>query len=111
MGDTGVRWAVVVAAVILLAVPLGGCVEIMRHPIAQGDSWPPPIGTCVWSDDGYDATVPCTQAHTQRLVAIVDGQGDRCPGETSIYETPADPGDRQLTACYQWDRQLSTTRR
>ena len=64
----GARWSVVVAAAIVLAVPLGGC----RH-IGQDD--PLPVGTCVRESDEGTAIVSCAEPHTHRVTAIVAGEG------------------------------------
>ena len=91
------RWRVVVAAAIVLALPLGGC-----RGVRQGDSWP--VGTCVRvSDDGGMATVSCAEPHTHRVSAIVAGEGAACPRDTAIYASPADPHDGQMTTCFEGD--------
>ena len=91
------RWRVVVAAAIVLALPLGGC-----RDIGQRDVWP--VGTCVRvSDEGSTAPVSCAEPHTHRVIAIVAGEGEACPGDTDMYAQPADPDDGLMTACFQAD--------
>ena len=91
------RWRVVVAAAIVLALPLGGCRTFRQH-----DSWP--VGTCVRvSDEGSMAAVSCADSHTHRVSAIVAGEGEACPGDTDIYASPADPDDGLMTTCFQRD--------
>jgi hypothetical protein len=91
------RWWVVVAAAIVLALPLGGC-----RDGGQRDPWP--VGTCVRvSDEGSMATVSCADPHTHRVSAIVAGEGEACPRDTDIYSSPADPHDGLMTWCFQRD--------
>ena len=90
------RWRVVVAAAIVLALPLGGC-----RDIGQRNLWP--VGTCVRvSDEGSTATVSCAEPHTHRVIAIA-GEGEACPGDTDMYAQPADPDDGLMTTCFQAD--------
>jgi hypothetical protein len=85
-------WLVVAAAVVL-ALPLGGC-----RGGGQTD-WLP-VGTCVRDlAAGGSAPVPCAEPHTHRVIAIVGGDGEACPGETDVYMSPADPHDGRLTWC------------
>ena len=90
------RWRVVIAAAIVLALPLGGC-----RGIGQGTSWP--VGTCVRESDEGTAAVPCAEPHTHRVIAIVAGDGSACPGDTDMYATPADPDDGLMTTCFRAD--------
>ena len=90
------RWRVVVAAAIVLALPLGGC-----RGIGQRNLWP--VGTCVRASDEGTAPVPCAEPHTHRVTAIVAGDGEACPGDTVMYASPADPDDGLLTTCFRAD--------
>ena len=91
------RWRVVVAAAIVLALPLGGC-RAFRQPYV-----PLPVGTCVRESDEGTAPVPCAEPHTHRVTAIVAGDGEACPGDTVMYASPADPDDGLTTACFRAD--------
>ena len=90
------RWKAVVAAAIVLALPLGGC----RH-IGHQDSLP--VGACVRVSDAGTATVPCSEPHTHKVVAIVPGAGEACPVKTVMYSSPADEHDPLMTTCFQVD--------
>jgi len=90
------RWRVVVAAAIVLALPLGGC-----RDSGQRNLWP--VGTCVRASDEGTAPVSCAEPHTHRVSAIVGGEGEACPGDTDIYLSPADPDDGVMTTCLQAD--------
>lgn len=89
------RWRVVVAAAIVLALPLGGC-----RDIGQRNLWP--VGTCVRVSDEGTATVSCAEPHTHRVIAIA-GQAEACPRDTDMYAQPADPDDGLMTTCFQAD--------
>lgn len=91
------RWRVVVAAAIVLALPLGGC-KGLRGPYEQL-----PVGTCVRVSDEGTATVSCADPHTHRVTAIVAGAGETCPANTVMYASPADPDDGLMTTCFQAD--------
>ena len=92
----GTRWKVVVAAAILLALPLGGCRGSGQQALDL------PVGTCVRvSDEGTD-TVSCAEPHTHRVIAIV-GEGQACPPESNMQSQPADPDDGLTTTCFQAD--------
>jgi hypothetical protein len=84
----------VVAAAIVLALALGGCGDI-----GPRDSWP--VGTCVRVSDEGDTAVSCAEPHTHRVIAIVAGDGEACPGDTDMYAQPADRGDGLMTTCLQ----------
>lgn len=91
------RWRVVVAAAIVLALPLGGC-RAFRQPYV-----PLPVGTCVRvSDEGAETVVPCAEPHTHRVTAIA-GEGETCPPDTVMYASPADTDDGLTTTCYRRD--------
>lgn len=90
------RWRVVVAAAIVLALPLGGC-----RGFRQNDSLP--VGTCVRVSDEGTAAVSCTEPHTHRVSAIVAGEGGACPRDTVMYASPADPDDGVMTTCFALD--------
>ena len=90
------RWRMVVAAAIVLALPLGGC-----RDSGQRDLWP--VGTCVRASDKSTTAVSCAEPHTHRVSAIVAGDGEACPGDTVMYASPADPDDGLMTTCFQPD--------
>ena len=90
------RWRLVVAAAIVLSLPLGGC-----RDIGQRDLWP--VGTCVRVSDEGTAPVSCAAPHTHRVIAIVAGEGEACPVDTVMYASPADPDDGLMTTCFQAD--------
>ena len=93
----GNRWMVVVAAAIVLALPLGGC-EGMGQPYVDL-----PVGTCVRVSDEGTATVSCAEPHTHRVIAIV-GEGEACPrAGMDLLSQPADPDDGLMTTCFQAD--------
>jgi hypothetical protein len=89
------RWRVVVAATIVLALPLGGCKDIGQRNLL-------PVGTCVRVSDEGTATVSCAEPHTHRVIAIA-GQAEACPRDTDMYAQPADPDDGLMTTCFQAD--------
>ena len=91
------RWRVVIAAAIVLALPLGGC-KGLRPPYEQL-----PVGTCVRESDAGSAVVPCAEPHTHKVIAIVGGAGEACPANTVMYASPADPDDGLMTTCFQAD--------
>jgi hypothetical protein len=90
------RWRLVVAAAIVLSLPLGGC-----RGFRQRDSWP--VGTCVRESEEGTTPVSCAEPHTHRVSAIVAGDGEACPRDTVMYESPADPDDGLMTTCFQAD--------
>lgn len=92
----GNRCRVVVAAAIMLALPLGGC-EGIGQPYVDL-----PVGTCVRVSDEGTATVSCAEPHTHRVIAIV-GEGEDCPPESDMGSQPADPDDGLTTTCFQAD--------
>jgi hypothetical protein len=91
------RWRVVVAEAIVLALPLGGC-----RGFREQEVWP--VGTCVRvSDEGDMAPVSCAEPHTHRVSAIVPGDGEACPADTTLYSQPADRDDGLITTCFRRD--------
>jgi hypothetical protein len=88
------RWKRVVAAVVVGAVPLAGC-----HRSFDPARDLLPVGTCVQVTDQGELVVPCAELHTHKVIAIAPRAED-CPGETTIYASPADPHDGTVTACY-----------
>ena len=90
----GSRWKTLVAAAIVLALPLGGC-RAFRQPYV-----PPAVGTCVNESETGTPVVPCSEPHTHRVTAVVAGDGDACPADTVMYETPADSDDGLVTTCF-----------
>lgn len=93
------RWRAVVAAAIVLAVPLGGCRDNRLL-----DSWP--VGTCVRASDESTTPVSCAEPHTHRVTAIVAGTGEACPADTVMYSSPADPDDGLMTTCFKAHKKL-----
>ena len=91
------RWRVVVAAAIVLSLPLGSC-KGLHGPYVQL-----PVGTCVRESDEGSAVVPCAEPHTHRVIAIVAGDGKACPADTVMYASPADPDVGLMTTCFQAD--------
>ena len=90
------RWRVVIAAAIVLALPLGGCTDRGQRDLL-------PVGTCVRvSDKGAVVTVACAEPHTHKVIAIA-GQAETCPIDTDMYAQPADPDDGLITECFQTD--------
>ena len=90
------RWIVVVAAAIVLAVPIGGCGRIGQEALL-------PVGTCVRVSDEGTATVSCAEPHTHKVTAIVADDGQTCPRDTVMYSSPADPDDGRVTTCFRAD--------
>lgn len=90
------RWRLAVVGGMVLALPLGGC----EHGFGERDLLP--VGTCVRVSDEVDVAVPCTEPHTHKVIAIAP-RAEACPGETVIYESPADPNDGTVTVCYSAD--------
>jgi hypothetical protein len=88
------RWRRVVAAVLVLALPLAGC----QRPFDSARDLLP-VGTCVQVSDQGEVVVPCAEPHTHKVIAIAP-RAEECPGETTIYASPADPHDGTVTACY-----------
>ena len=86
----------VIAAAIVLALPLGGC----RVGVAQQDSLP--VGTCVRVDGRGTTAVPCSDPHTHKVIAIAAG-AEACPSETDMFSQPADPDDGGMTTCFRSD--------
>ncbi len=96
-GSIGNRWRLLVAAVVVLALSLGGCKGIGQQNLGF------PVGTCVKSsDDGTLTTVSCAEPHTHRVIAIA-GDGESCPPESNMQSQPADPDDGLMTWCFQAD--------
>ena len=91
------RWRMVVAAAMVLSLPLGGCGGL-RQPYV-----PLPVGTCVRESDAGSAVVPCAEPHTHKVSANVPGDGAACPRDTVMYSSPADPDDGVMTSCFQAD--------
>ena len=91
-----VRWMVVLAAAIVLALPLGGCRKM-------GEQVQLPVGTCVRDSDTGTDVVPCAEPHTHRVTAIVPGNGDACPAHTVMWSSPADPDEDLMTTCFKAD--------
>ena len=93
------RWRLVVAASIVLALPLAGC----HRPFdAARDLLP--VGTCVRASDSGEVVVPCTEPHTHKVIAIAP-RPEACPPRTVMFDSPADPHDGTVTACYAFDRE------
>ena len=89
------RWRVVVAAAIVLALPLAGCKDIGQQDLL-------PVGTCVRVSDEGTATVSCAEPHTHKVIAIA-GEAEACPRDTDMFAQPADPDDGLMTTCFQAD--------
>ncbi len=91
------RRRLVVAAAILLELPLAGC----HGPFDPARDFLP-VGTCVRASDGGEVVVSCAEPHTHKVVAIVP-RAEACPPGMVLYAQPADPHDGSVTACYVWD--------
>jgi hypothetical protein len=86
------RRSVLMAALVLVPL-LGGCKwGRLEDPL--------PVGTCVLVDDRGTATVPCTEPHTHKVIAIAP-RPEACPIETDMSSQPADPDYGQTTTCFQ----------
>jgi hypothetical protein len=86
-------WRVPAAAVMLI-LALGGCWHAPRVLL--------PVGTCVVDDEKGMRPVACGEAHTHKVIAIAPRPED-CPGETSVYSSPADPDEGTITECFRGD--------
>ena len=92
-GNMDHRWKALVA-VVVLALPLGGCHVGQRDVLA--------VGTCVVSGDRGTTPVACGEPHTHKVIAIAPRPED-CPRETDMFAQPADPGQGTTTECFQKD--------
>jgi len=82
---------------IAVVLSLAGC-----RGTGPSEVWP--VGTCVRvSADGATAAVSCAEPHTHKVIATVDGDGQKCPSETVLYVSPADPDDGRTTTCLRAD--------
>jgi hypothetical protein len=88
------RWKAL-AAVVVLAFPLGGCQHAARRELLA-------VGTCVVEDDTGTIAVACGEAHTHKVIAIAPRPED-CPRDTVMFAQPADPDLGTTTECFQTD--------
>lgn len=90
----GHRWKAL-AAVVVLALPLGGCQHVGQRDVLA-------VGTCVVSDGKGTTPVACGEAHTHKVIAVAPRPED-CPRETDMFASPADPDQGTTTECFQKD--------